>query len=131
MTREEFLEWAQEEIVAPRASEGREPFGEVHYWAVHVSKGTYFAVDALANGTLRVHLYSSNDAVKQGWSARRPVAQPVPVAHAWTSPGVRDNGPGKRAYIGFEWTASSSDYGREKKIATLTAGWLDQFWSTE
>ena len=131
MTREQFLEWVLQEVVAPRASEGHEPFGEPHYWATHVSKGTYFAVDALANGTLRVHLYSSDDGVKQGWNIRSPAAQPVSVAHAWTSSGLRDNGRGNRAYFGFEWTALSSDYSREMELVMRTAEWLDQLWMTE
>jgi hypothetical protein len=125
------LEWVRNEIVAPRSSEGHAPFGEDHYWAGHVSKGTYFAVDALARGILRVHLYSSNDRVKQGWSTRKPAVKPVPISHAWTSSGLRNNGRGKRAYFGFEWTASSTNYGHEKKIVIQTADWLDQFWRPE
>lgn len=131
MKREEFLEWARQEIVAPRTMEGHQPRNEEHYWTGLVSRGIYFAVDALENGKLRVHLYTSDDEIKQRWSAQLRTAQPLPVSHSWTSPlGPRDNGRGKRAYLGFEWETTPNNYSREQQIVMQTAGWLDQFYPT-
>ena len=131
MTRDEFLEWAGQEIVVPRLMDGYEPFDGGYYWSGLVSKGTHFAVDALMKGTIRVHLYSSKEEVKQHWNKRLATVPPVPVSRAWASPVRRNNGNGKRAYIGFEWEVSSRDYGREQNPVRQAAGWIEYFYRAQ